>query len=65
MPTSPFDTPGHAAYHTWKEVVPLGMSYPLWRELPEAARNGWEDIARAAVRQWEQRSELSMWSPYE
>lgn len=49
------DTPGKAAYLKWKELIPVGAGYPLWTDLPTVAKNGWEDIARAAVHAFAQR----------
>lgn len=58
------DTPGKAAYLKWKELIPVGAGYPLWNDLPAAGQAGWEDIARAAVQQWEERKEGDTWDPY-
>lgn len=40
---------GEAAYNKWRELVPNGKGFPLWSELPEAAKDGWGEIALAAV----------------
>lgn len=41
-------TPGQAAYEKWSELLTLRP--PLeWESLPITAKEGWEEIAKAAI----------------
>lgn len=61
------ETPGQAAYTKFIELSEWTQHYVYyhWENLPDTGKAAWEDIARAAVHQWEQRSEGDTWSPYD
>ena len=40
-------TPGQAAYELWRALVKAPLT---WEQLPQPARDGWEDIAQAGIR---------------
>lgn len=41
-------TPGEAAYNLWVDLVPGSVAL-TWERMPQSGKDGWEEIARAAI----------------
>jgi hypothetical protein len=53
-------TPGQAAFEKWNSLVPLtNRVYITWEQYPEAAKQGWEEIAQAATNQYIGNAEMT------
>lgn len=49
-------TPGQAAYEKWNELIPPSNRINVeWADLPDSAREGWEEVGKSVISTKEQK----------